>query len=74
MSAPASLLIRDPDDDLSPRLIRSIIACSTLAGLALAGRVVSRKIIRSKFLVSDYVVMAALATAWAMSGMTIDGE
>ena len=44
-----------------------------LAGLVLAGRLLSRTIMKSKFLVSDYVVMVALATAWAMSGVTIDG-
>ena len=61
-------------DNQTPRLIGSIIAASVLAGLALVSRLVSRKMLRSKFLVCDYVVMAAVGTAWVLSAVTIHGK
>ena len=62
------------NDDQSPRLIRSVVACCVLCGLALAGRLASRKIQKSNFLASDYLVAAGLVGSWVISGVTIDGE
>ena len=62
------------NDDHSPQLIRSVVACCVLSGLALAGRLASRKIQKSNFLASDYLVAVGLVGAWVSSGITIDGK
>ena len=64
----------DLNDDLSPHLIRSVVACCILSGLALAGRLASRKIQKSNLLASDYLVAGGLVGSWVISGITIDGE
>ena len=61
-------------DDQSPQLIKSVVACCVLSGLALAGRLASRKIQRSNFMASDYLVAAGLIGSWVISGTTIGGE
>ena len=63
------------DDDRGPQLMKSVVACCVLSGLAVAGRLVSRKIKKSKFKASDYLVTAGLVGSWVISGITtIDGE
>ena len=63
------------DDDRSSQLIKSVVACYVLSGLAVAGRLASRKIKKSKFKASDYLVTAGLLGSWVVSSITIiDGE
>ena len=64
----------DLNDDRSPQLIRSVIACCVLSGLAFVGRLASRKIQKSNFLASDYFVAVGLVGSWVVSGITIDGK
>ena len=65
----------DLDDDRGPQLIKSVVACCVLSGLAVAGRLASRKIKKSSFRASDYLVAAGLVGSWVISGITInDGE
>ena len=64
----------DLNDDQSPQLIKSVVACCVLSGLALAGRLASRKIQKSNFMASDYLVTAGLVGSWVISGLTIDSE
>ena len=65
----------DSNDDRGPQLIKSVVACCVLSGVAVAGRLASRKIKKSKFKASDYLVTAGLVGSWVMSGITIvDGE
>ena len=68
------LLGVDLNDDQSPQLIKSVVACCVLSGLALAGRLASRKIKKSDFMASDYLVTAGLVGSWVISGLIIDGE
>lgn len=74
MSASTPLSNSSLNDNQTPRLIRIVIACSVLAGLALVDRLIARKMLRSKLLLSDYVVMAALGTAWVLSAVTLHCE
>ena len=74
MSASAPLPNGNLNDNQTPLLVRSVLACSILAGLALGGRLLSRRMLRSKFLLSDYVVVAALVPAWVVSAVVIYGE
>ena len=64
----------DLNEDQSPQLIKSVVACCVLSGLALAGRLASRKIQKSNFMASDYLVTAGLVGSWVISGLTIDSE
>ena len=64
----------DLNDDRSPQLVRSVVACCVLSGLALAGRLASRRIQKSNFLASDYLVAVGLVGSWVSSGVTIDGK
>ena len=64
----------DLNDDQNPQLIKSVVACCILSGLALAGRLASRKIQKSNFMASDYLVTAGLVGSWVISGLTIDSE
>ena len=63
------------DDDWGPQLIKSVVACCVLSGLAVAGRLASRKIKKSSFRASDYMVIAGLVGSLIVSGIAItDGE
>ena len=67
-----------PDVNLNnnrgPHLIRSVAACSFLAGVSMAGRIASRKLLKSHFLASDYWITAGLIGSWIVSAVTIAGE
>ena len=64
----------DLNDNKGPQLIRSVIACCVLSGLALVGRLAARKIQKSNFKASDYLVAVGLIGAWVISGIAIDCE
>ena len=61
-------------DDRGPQVIRAIVACSVLSGLAFAARIVSRKMLKAKFLVSDYLVAFGLLSAWLLSSLALWSE
>lgn len=61
----------DLTDDRGPQVIRAVVACSVLSGLAFAGRMVSRKLMKTDFLVSDCPVALGLLGAWLLSGFGV---
>lgn len=63
----------DLTEDLGPRIIREVAACSVLAGLAVVGRLVSRKMKKASLTGADYAVIGGLLGAWVASGLTIWG-
>ena len=58
-------------EDRGPYVIRVVVACSILSGLAFGGRIVSRKLLKANFLVSDYLVAVGLLGAWLLSGLAL---
>ena len=64
----------DLTDDRGPQVIRIVVACSVLSGLAFAGRIVSRKLMKADFLASDYLIALGLLGAWLISGSGIWGK
>ena len=58
-------------DDRGPQVIKTLIACSVLSGLAVVGRIISRKLLKANLLVSDYLVVLGLLSAWLVSGLAL---
>ena len=64
----------DSTEDRGPEIIRAVVTCLVLSGLALVGRIVSRKLLKANFLVSDYLVAFGSLGAWLLSSLTIWGK
>lgn len=58
-------------DNRGPQVIRAIVVCSVLSGLAFAGRIISRKLLKANLLVSDYLVALGLLSAWLVSSLAL---
>ncbi len=64
----------DLNDNLGPLAIRSVMACSVLAGLAVLGRFLSRRLMKADLWATDLLIAIGLIGAWALSGLVVWGK
>lgn len=62
------------NDDKSQLAIRSIIACSLLAGFAVLGRFLSRRLVKADLWATDFLIVFGLIGAWALSALNVWGK
>lgn len=63
----------DLTEDLGPRVIREVAACSVLAFLSVVGRLFSKRAKKAPLSASDYTIIAGLLGALTASGLSIWG-
>lgn len=55
-------------------MVRAVMVCGMLAGLAMVGRIVSRGMVKAGFFMSDLLLIIGLLSAWVVDGLGVWGK
>ena len=74
MAAPQPPPGIDLKADRGDAIIGAVMACAVLSALAVIARLISRRIMRTRLTLSDLLVIIALLSSCAISGLDAHGE